>query len=155
MRQSEIVLFGMALGAGLMYLLDPDRGGRRRALLRDQLIRAGHDLEERTAAGARRVRNRAVGLAHEARAEITEGEVDDVVLIERVRSEIGRVVSHPRAVEVESYRGNVTLTGNVPADEINHLVRAVRAVRGVESVENRLQAASPHSPRLQGADSRP
>jgi osmotically-inducible protein OsmY len=145
MRQSETVLFGIAIGAGLMYLLDPDRGARRRALLRDQLIRAGHDLEEVTATSARRVRNRAVGLAHEAHADLTEGDVDDRVLVERVRSEIGRVVSNPHAVEVESSRGHITLAGNVGADELHRLVRTVKAVRGVESVENHLHAA-PNSP---------
>ncbi len=33
-------LGGLALGAGLMYVLDPDRGDRRRAKLRRQLSRA-------------------------------------------------------------------------------------------------------------------
>ena len=34
-------LGGRALGAGLMYVLDPDRGARRRARLRHQITRAG------------------------------------------------------------------------------------------------------------------
>lgn len=34
-------LGGLALGAGLMYVLDPDRGERRREKLRRQLLRAG------------------------------------------------------------------------------------------------------------------
>lgn len=151
MKQAEIVMFGMAVGAGLMYLLDPDRGGRRRALLRDQLARAGHELEDMTAASARRVRNRAIGLAHEARAGLTEGEVDDRVLSERVRSEIGRAVSNPHAIEVEAYRGHITLTGTVRSDEVHRLIRAVKSVRGVESVANQLQTGAPD---LQGAESR-
>jgi uncharacterized protein (DUF58 family) len=35
------IVGGLAAGAGLMYLLDPDRGARRRARLRKQLQRAG------------------------------------------------------------------------------------------------------------------
>ena len=34
-------LGGLALGAGLMYVLDPDRGEKRRTRLRRQLSRAG------------------------------------------------------------------------------------------------------------------
>lgn len=34
-------LGGLALGAGLMYVLDPDRGESRRQKLRRQLVRAG------------------------------------------------------------------------------------------------------------------
>src|SRR4051812_35769009 len=33
----------VGLGAGLMYFLDPDRGRRRRALVRDQFIHALHE----------------------------------------------------------------------------------------------------------------
>lgn len=154
MRAAETVMFGMALGAGLMYLLDPDKGGRRRALLRDQLARAGHELEDLTATSARRVRNRAKGLAHEARAELTEGEVDDRVVVERVRSEIGRVVSNPHAVEVESHHGHVILNGNVRADEMSRLVRTVKTVRGVGSVDNQLRAGASHAPDMQGTESR-
>jgi osmotically-inducible protein OsmY len=151
MKPGETVFFGMAIGAGLMYLLDPEKGGRRRALLRDQIARAGHELEDLTATGARRVRNRAIGLAHEARAELTEGAVDDRVLIERVRSEIGRVVANPRAVDVQARRGHITLTGTVHPDEIHLLVRTVKAVRGVETVQNQLKGA--HTPDLRGAES--
>jgi hypothetical protein len=153
MKPAETMVFGLALGAGLMYLLDPERGGRRRALLRDQLARAAHELEDRTTTRARRVRNRALGLVREARAELSEGEVDDRVLIGRVRSEIGRVVSNPHAIDVEAHRGHIKLTGNARSDEVNPLVRTVKAVRGVASVENQLHTIAPNTPDLRGADS--
>ena len=36
-----------ALGAGLMFLLNPARGQSRRARLRDKLVHAEHELEGR------------------------------------------------------------------------------------------------------------
>jgi hypothetical protein len=60
-------LCGAALGAAVMYFLDPQGGRRRRALVRDKAVSyAGHagEYAERT---ARDLGNRATGLAHEAR----------------------------------------------------------------------------------------
>ena len=153
MKHSESIVLGMALGAGLMYLLDPDRGGRRRALMRDQLRHAEHELEDVATRTARRVRNRTRGLAHEARATLLEATVDDRVLIERVRSELGRVVTNPGAIEVDAHDGHVRLSGNVRADEMQELVRSVKSVRGVGGVENRLSvlADTRATPELQGA----
>jgi hypothetical protein len=41
-RERDILTFigGMGVGASLMYMLDPDRGSRRRALVRDKIISA-------------------------------------------------------------------------------------------------------------------
>jgi len=36
MNKATMVLTGVGVGAGLMYILDPDRGGRRRAHARDR-----------------------------------------------------------------------------------------------------------------------
>jgi osmotically-inducible protein OsmY len=138
MNRSETLVFGMALGAGMMYFLDPDKGGRRRALLRDQLVHGGHELDETARAGVRHVRNRTKGLAHEAKAALTERDVDDRKIVERVRSEMGRLVSRPGDIHVDAHDGRVMLTGAVPSDEIQPLVRAVKAVRGVDSIDNRL-----------------
>jgi hypothetical protein len=38
MKTPHQVLAGMGLGAWLMYDLDPNRGARRRGMLRDQLV---------------------------------------------------------------------------------------------------------------------
>jgi osmotically-inducible protein OsmY len=139
MQRRGTLLFGMALGAGMVYLLDPHSGARRRSLLRDKLVHARHELGDTAATSARRARNRAVGLAHEAKAELTERHVDDTVLVERVRSAMGRTVSSPGAVQVTAVDGRVTLTGLVPSAEVQELVRTVKSVRGVDSVDNRLE----------------
>jgi hypothetical protein len=153
MNNSESMLLGMALGAGLVYFLDPDRGARRRGLVRDQLVHAGHELEDAAGAGARHVRNRGRGLLHETKAGLLERSVDDRVLEERVRSEMGRTVSNASSILVSADDGVVMLSGDVPSDEVQDLVRRVKSVRGVQRVENRLavQLNPEASPGLQGA----
>ena len=56
-----------------------------------------------------------------------------------MRSKLGRVVSHPHAVEVKTNKGIVTLSGPVLADELHPLLDAVAAVSGVKSIENWLE----------------
>ena len=67
------LLTGLAVGAGVMYLLDPVQGRRRRALLRDQLVHGAHKASDQADAKMRDLRNRAYGLAAE-----TRGAVEDV-----------------------------------------------------------------------------
>lgn len=133
-------LIGGALaGAGLMFLLDPDRGTRRRALLRDRAARARHKLGDGLEATARDIGNRARGSAAELRSRFRKEDVDDDVLHERVRSAIGRAVSHPGAIAVTACEGRVTLQGPVLEDELDDLLRDVRRVRGVSEVDNQLE----------------
>ena len=58
----------------------------------------------------------------------------------RVRSKLGRAVSHPHAVRVAVDQGRVTLSGQILASEIDQLLKRVWSVRGVTGVENRLEA---------------
>src|SRR5579884_600755 len=39
-------LLGLAAGAAAMFMFDPRSGNRRRALLRDQLVHAGHVVDD-------------------------------------------------------------------------------------------------------------
>jgi uncharacterized membrane protein len=57
--------FGM--GVALMYFLDPGRGARRRALVRDKIVHGLHKTEDAAETTARDLRNRAQGLAAEVR----------------------------------------------------------------------------------------
>jgi uncharacterized membrane protein len=147
----------LGIGAGLMYLLDPDRGRRRRALLRDQAVHAWHKTGDALSVTAEDLTNRARGLAAETGARLRREDVTDDVLAERVRSKIGRVVSHPRAMEVAVDQGRVTLTGLILADEVDDLLASVASVRGVTDVENRLEAhpTADGIPALQGGRDRP
>src|SRR5918999_3993524 len=100
MNNQGRTIAGVLAGAGLMYLLDPDRGARRRALVRDQAMRAQHRLAEGAEATGRDLRNRALGTAAELRSRFRRESAGDEILHERVRSVLGRVVSHPGAIEV-------------------------------------------------------
>ncbi len=141
MNNQAQLFMGMALGAGIMYLLDPDRGKRRRALLRDQVVHAGHEMEgvkeglDRT---GRDLRNRARGVMAETKGSMRQEHVEDDVLEARVRAEAGHAVSNMGNLEVHADHGRVTLGGAVPAHEIDALMRAVEHVRGVREVNNRL-----------------
>jgi uncharacterized membrane protein len=152
MKGQEKLITGMVLGAGAMYLLDPDRGARRRSLLRDQGVRASHKIGDGLAATARDARNRTVGAAAEIRSRFRQDQADDDVLHERVRSAIGRVVSHPSAITVTVSDGRVVLSGHILADEVDTLIRRVRGVRGVSEVRNELEIhrTADNVPALQG-----
>lgn len=143
---------GALAGAGLMYLLDPDRGARRRALVRDRAVRARHLLAEGAEATGRDLRNRARGTAAELRSRFRREIAGDEILHERVRSALGRAVSHPGAIEVLVADGRVTLQGQVLERELDQLLRAVKGVRGVSEVTNELEVrrSGEGIPSLQG-----
>lgn len=60
-------LAGMAAGAALTFILDPSSGRRRRALVRDQFVHAGHKTRDVVEGKAADLSNRARGLVAEAR----------------------------------------------------------------------------------------
>ena len=55
MRRNLAVLAGMSVGAGMMLLLDPAAGARRRARLRERALRSLHNAENAGGATARDV----------------------------------------------------------------------------------------------------
>src|SRR5581483_1711568 len=156
MRSTGTFVNGFLLGAGLVYLFDPDRGARRRALVRDRIGRTGRKAGEALETTARDLRNRSVGAVAEIRAAVRTRRdreaVPDEVLAERVRSAIGRVVSHPGAITVTASEGRVTLGGRVLAGEVDRLLARAARVRGVEDLVNELEVhAEPNNvPDLQG-----
>ncbi|MFI4886070.1 MAG: SRPBCC family protein [Steroidobacterales bacterium] len=135
---ARLLLSAAAAGAISMYLLDPDHGRRRRAVMRDRLASSMSRLDDARSVASRDLRNRARGVAHEVRSRFTQEEVSDEILCERVRSRLGWAVSHPGAIEVSALSGRVTLSGAVLEREYVRLLRSVWAVRGVADVEDRL-----------------
>jgi hypothetical protein len=61
------VLGGAALGALTMFLMDPNRGNRRRALAKDKIYSAAVRTRKQIDAKSRDLANRAKGLQAEAR----------------------------------------------------------------------------------------
>jgi uncharacterized membrane protein len=131
-------LGGAAMGVALMYFLDPNSGRRRRARTRDQMVHAARKVNEGAMVTARDTVHRAQGVWAEAKRLFSHEEVTDEVLVGRVRAELGRVVSHPHAIEVIATGGHVTLTGPLLSYEVRPLLRAVRHVPGVRAVSDQL-----------------
>ncbi len=149
---------GACIGAGAMYLLDPGRGARRRALIRDQVVRASHKTADGLDALSRDIANRARGVAAEARHLLNHETVGGRRLQERVRAELGRVVSHPRAIDVSATDdGCICVAGPILSDEADQAISAIRSVSGVCAVEDRLErhATAEGVPSLQGGRTRP
>ena len=133
------VLVGAGIGAAVIFMLDPAGGGRRRALVRDKIVRASRVTREGLDATTRDVGNRARGIAARTRGRLWNGEVSDDTLIERVRAKLGRASSHPRAIDVLANDGIITLRGPILASELPNVLAVCRSVRGVEDVINHLQ----------------
>jgi osmotically-inducible protein OsmY len=131
-------LSGIGLGAGAMFLLDPDRGKRRRALVRDKAVRVSNTSRETLEKTARDLRNRAIGVVAETKAMFAEEHVPDPILVDRVRAYLGRFPVHDRALQVDAEDGVVTLSGDALASELNTILDAVSSVRGVKDVISNL-----------------
>ena len=82
MRDQGKFLGGILLGIGIAYLLDPERGARRRALVRDKATTAGKRLADNLEVSTRDLRSRAADRAAELRARFRGEESDDVILNE-------------------------------------------------------------------------
>jgi hypothetical protein len=137
MNKALTFITGASLGSGLMFLLDPDRGRRRRAVVRDKVSGTWRDTGHVLRRKSRDLGNRAQGMAASTRSLFGRAPDRDA-LVDRVRSKIGRAVSHPHAIHVTEQEGRIVVSGPVLAAELSGLLKAVRRVKGVESVENRL-----------------
>lgn len=132
----------LSFGAGIMYLLDPNRGRSRRARVQSKTVGLYRDFGRFASKAQRDVQNRASGLVAEAKARLRtpQEEVDDDILEARVRSKLGHVMSHSRAISIGVKKGSVTLDGSVPADVIDDVISAARSVPGVIEVVSKLRA---------------
>jgi uncharacterized membrane protein len=151
------IVTSAALGAAAMYVLDPSKGRRRRAIFRDKTRSSLTNITHLAQVSARDIGHRVQGFGATARRLFMGSDAaDDLVLIERVRAKMGRVVSHPHAIQIGAHDGRVTLSGPILASEASPLLNAVRSVWGVSSIDDHLVAYDrPESiPALQGGGRR-
>jgi osmotically-inducible protein OsmY len=138
-RAGVVLLAGIAIGSGLMFLFDQRMGNRRRAVAKDKALSFAR--QSRVVAGKtfRHLRNRVQGVLASATQAVTEGGVvSDRKLSDRIRSAIGRVVPAPHVVDLAVHEGRVTLRGALKAHETGLVVGAVEKIPGVRSVDNQI-----------------
>jgi uncharacterized membrane protein len=121
-----------------VYLADPILGKRRRARARDAAIHGAKVLRRAGDITARDAAHRLKGFVRLAEGIFKHEDVSDAILADRVRTDVGRVSSHPN-VEVIVEDGWVTLLGPVVSAEEVPVLEAVQSVRGVRGIVNRMQ----------------
>jgi len=132
---------GAGLGAGLMYLLDPQGGRGRRAVARDKSVSAIKNGGKAAAKTSRHLGNKTKGLVSQAGSKLRRGDLADEgeALLKQVRRKIRRTASHPMAVEVVVQEGNVVLHGLILASEVEGLLAAIQTIEGIAAIENQLE----------------
>jgi len=143
MRVQNVVatsLGAAGTGAALMFFLDPARGNRRRAIVASKAAKLARNAGRTLTGTAQDVSNRTQGLAASVRSRFSNEPPPDEVLAERVRSKLGRIVSHPGSIDVSVRRGTVTLRGDVLRSEARDVVSRVSSIAGVENVRNFLRS---------------
>ncbi len=141
---------GVLIGAVATYYLDPVRGRARRARVRDAAHHARNHAATLLEAAVLDARHRLRGVSMRVRGP-ARGEGDEYVVEERVRSQLGHVVSYPGAISILVDAHRVTLRGPVLADEAEHALIRVRRVGGARTVIDELDRRSERDvPALQG-----
>lgn len=141
---------GVLLGGGLMYLLDPRTGSRRRAIARDQFksfVRRNTKSSLRT---LRHLTNKMTGMLVEVTNSLrSEGSSSDKKILDRVRSTLGRTIEHPHAVDIAVHEGRVILRGQLRPHEVGQVVSAVKRTPGVTSIDNQILDATAQPQEMQ------
>lgn len=119
-----------AAGALAMYYLDPELGAQRRKLLAD-LVRSGLP-GDRPAPG----RGRRRAYLHMPSADPQS----DAELRDRIQERLGRMVSHPGAIDVSVENGVVRLSGRVLSKEREGVLAQVQQMAGVQKLVNAMSA---------------
>jgi len=140
---------GVGLGAGLMYVLDPDRGRSRRSQLMGEATGMLHRGEDTLQKRGKDLLNRVQGFTVRVAEEIApEEQPTDEVLTERIRSRMGHIVANPHDVQVRVESGVVTLEGKLAHSERRRLRHEVDAMPGVKRVNAHLGSQPAFNPAL-------
>lgn len=139
MKKAAGLISAATIGASLMYLFDPDRGRRRRGEIRNKVRHINHIATDAAGKTGRDLQNHIIGVVSEMQSLLRREKVSDDVLEARIRSKLGRIVSHPHAIEVKAIEGLVILRGPILTAEVHPLLNAVAVIRGVRNIENHLE----------------
>ena len=145
-KLSRIAFFSM-LGAGAaglgVYFFDSKDGHKRRTRFIKQtktvVAAAKHEAEK----SLKDAQHHFVGGIACLSARLRNEEATDEVIVERVRSRMGRVVAHPHPIKVVSDQGLITLWGPIARHELLPLLYKVKATPGVKDIQNHLTAYDP------------
>jgi hypothetical protein len=74
----KALLAGAGLGALLMFIADPDRGGRRRALVRDKAVRGVNGTRRAVYATAKDLANRTRGIVAVMERKLSRRQIDTI-----------------------------------------------------------------------------
>ncbi len=139
MNRAWWIVGGGLLGAAGMYLLDPERGRRRRARFRGRVVHGVRSTGHRLDVLSRRCGHHWQGFLVRRMPPLAAEGVSDTVLAERVRSQIGHVSRHAHSIDVAVRNGCVTLSGPVSGGEVRRLLARASRIPGVAGVENELE----------------
>jgi hypothetical protein len=146
-------VLGAAVGSVSMYFLDPQRGRTRRAYIQQRAVGIGNDAICVVDKQVRNFGNHIWGLGAELVSFIVKSPAtDDYTLVQRIRSKIGREVTHPRALHIRAENGRVFLSGKILSTEVENVVECIRRMKGVNHVVNDLEVhtSAESIPDLQG-----
>lgn len=148
MKRAVTTVGAGMVGAGLVYLLDPKLGRRRRAILRDKGVHFSRIIGRGVKITGREIGHRFQGVISKGLRVFRKRSVIDNVLLQRVRAELGRAMTNPSGIKVNAMNGEVTLSGHVFQHEYRPLVKRIQRIAGVRYVVDRL------TPRLPMTESR-
>ena len=133
------------MGAGLVYVLDPRLGRRRRAMLRDKGVHFFKMIGRGAKITGRDIGHRFQGVISKGLRVFRKRSIIDNVLLQRVRAELGRTTTNPSGIKVNAMNGEVTLSGSVLQHEYRPLLKRIQKVAGVRYVVDRLTPRLPIS----------
>ncbi len=129
---------GFLVGAGAMWLLDPEVGARRRARLAGQAGEASQGVRRATEGMPIPMMGRRRGGEPGGGPPRREGGSADPELATRVTNAVRMTVGDQAAVEIDAQDGVVILRGRASESQAAALRERVRAVSGVREVSDRL-----------------
>jgi gas vesicle protein len=139
-----------ALGAGLMFMLDPAQGKIRRSMVKTRAGRAAHSArgywQNPRGRSGKPASPRAGASDHALGQSAPHFEApsgSDEELAARVRQEIATGCSRPMDVYVTCRAGLVSLSGSLPIDEQDPVIARIRTLEGVGRVDNNLTSPNP------------